>query len=167
MHTPGRLERLILFVHQIEPQYALAACVQMITRTEHTQQDIYFKILRLHQAIRNQDCAGKAIHPNIVGYREKQCLLIELLLNYYSAEPYTISICPRFEVFPAIAFLNSGKTSSIVRGHPVLVQEIQKEAVTILDPCMNGPTKVLVNRLSGMTFLYYSVKKSADVSTRA
>lgn len=158
----------IFFQKQMSEDYAAAACVQMLTNTEQTQQDIYFRMLRIMQSLRPQDCIDKAkcktMEGMIIGHKEKICKLLELTLNHFYTNDvfWKVDIAPKFDKCPAIAIFYPQKNmmSQMVKGHPVIISYADKNRVTIFDPFNDGPVDALKMRITPLISTYYCLSQT-------
>ena len=122
----------IVFHKQIYSDYSPAACVQMLTNTSSTQQDIYFKMMRVAQSLTNKQCQHKAqfydLKGPIVGPRERTCILLEETLNHFKTNSFIwhVAYCKKFEIAPALVIFHprKGFMNQMLKGHPVIVTRI-------------------------------------------
>lgn len=139
----------------------------MLTKTEETQQDIYFRMLRIMQSLRLRDCADKAIFANlqgpIIGQREKISKLLERALNAFqtNGEFWDVQVGNKLEFTPGLALLYPTRTQSslMFKGHTIIVSEIEKEKLKIYDPSNQEPIYVAKMRLAPMVLSYFNLNK--------
>lgn len=155
----------IIFQRQANEDYALAACIQMLTNTEQSQQDIYFKSLRLMQNFKKTDYISKAIFHTpdgpVVGHKEKICKLLEELLNHFKSDDifWYVNIIRKFDKTPAIAILHKKHANNMVRGHAVVVSKIEKDKIEIYDPANDDPIFSLKMRMDPIISSYFSLER--------
>lgn len=154
------------FRRQIDPIYALAACIQMITGTEENQQNIYFQLVQLKRTITSSDCAIQSIASQegelIVGPKERAAQLIQEGLNRYreSRLVYQLRSSVAFVTSPAIAVLKTQKVdkrSLLTTGHPIVIERTDSSRVRVLDPANENPIEILQMRLKPSVLHYYSL----------
>lgn len=158
----------IVFFPQVNEFYSGAACVQMLTQTEDSQQDIYFRMLRIMQSIKPSDCQNKSrfisLDGAVVGKKEKLACLFEATLNTYRKDSliWRVDIGHRMDVFPAIALLNprNCQQSPMLEGHPVIISNISKDRITICDPINEEPVDILRNRIAPIVVSYFPISRS-------
>jgi hypothetical protein len=153
----------IIFKKQIAEVYAAAACVQMLTQTEESQQDIYFKMSRILQKVSLKDCVNKSkfndiSNKPIVGYRERLCKLLEDTLHSFSSVKFDVQIEGKLMSFPSFSVLHQKNTTSFFQGHPVIITDITKDKITIYDPINEGPVSVLRMKLEPFVLSCFAIK---------
>lgn len=157
----------INFQKQIDDVYAGSACIQMLTQTAETQPNIYFRMLRVIQGIKIQDCLSKAKHTTvdevIVGYREKLCVLIENTLNHYKTDSlvWGIQAENKLEKWPAIAILHKKRKQDpgLFHGHPVIIKDIVNDRVQVYDPANNDIVSISKMRLLPLVSFYFLLRQ--------
>lgn len=157
----------IVFQKQINEDYSFAACIQMLTQTESSQQDIFFRTLRIVQSLKRDDYKSKAkfstLEGPIVGQNEKICKLLEDSLNAFNTHDvfWKTEIGVLSERFPALILLHEKniQVNRMLKGHPAIATKKENDKIEIYDPSNENSVFVSVTRLRPFISSVFSLSR--------